>query len=202
VSVRLAAAATRLLERRSTRRGFLVRTAVVGSALAVGPLGYLLRPGSAYAAVCGPASSCGAGYTVFCCSLHRGVNKCPPGTFAGGWWRADGSHYCCGPGGTSAPRYYIDCQAICTCSTGGAFCHGCSACPPGCGDVSCDNRRVCTNWFRYGQCHTEIRDSGPVACRMVTCVPPYQLYASCGSTTLFDNATADHTAPCNSPACS
>ena len=41
--------------RRSSRRSFLVKSAVVGSALAVNPLRYLLRPGTAYAAVCGPA---------------------------------------------------------------------------------------------------------------------------------------------------
>ena len=57
-------------------------------------------------------------------------------------------------------------------------------------------RRVCQNVFRYGQCNTQIGCSGPVACRVVTCVPPYLLFPSCGRTTLFDNTTANHTAPC------
>jgi hypothetical protein len=30
----------------------------------------------------------------------------------------------------------------------------------------------------------------------VTCVPPYQLLSSCGSTMLNDHSTANHTAPC------
>ena len=52
------------LSRRTTRRGFLVRTAVVGSALTVDTIGFALKPGSAYASVCGPGSSCGSGWTV------------------------------------------------------------------------------------------------------------------------------------------
>ena len=56
--------------------------------------------------------------------LHRstsGINACPPGTFAGGWWKADGSEYC------SGPRYYIDCMGECHgCGCGGGgFCPGC-----------------------------------------------------------------------------
>ena len=40
-------AASGYLERRTSRRGFLVRAAVVGSALTVGPIRYLVRPQSA-----------------------------------------------------------------------------------------------------------------------------------------------------------
>jgi hypothetical protein len=32
-------------------------------------------------------------------------------------------------------------------------------------------------------------------------VPPYQLFDDCGSTLRFDNATANHTAPCMAGAC-
>jgi hypothetical protein len=40
-----------------------------------------------------------------------------------------------------------------------------------------------------------------VACRVVTCTPPYLIFPSCGRTTLFDNTTANHTAPCLTGAC-
>src|SRR5688572_22637375 len=115
--------ATTVLDTRTTRRSFIVRAALAGSALTVAPLRYLLRPGSAYAAICGCAgqscdcgSACCDGYTDFCCTVH-GENSCPPGTFAGGWWKADGSAFC------SGPRYYIDCHHTCTCTSGcGPFC--------------------------------------------------------------------------------
>lgn len=197
---------TALLERRTSRRGFLARTALVGSALAVAPASYLLRPGSAYAAVCGDGASCSSGWTAFCCTVNRGVNRCPPGTFAGGWWKADGSAFCC-EGGQRRPRYIIDCHGECTgCSTGcdrGHFCaDNCRSCRCRCaGDSTCDQRRTCCNNFRYGQCHQEIACSGPVACRMVTCTPPYQLYDSCGSSSATDNRTVSHSAPCLAPPC-
>ncbi len=44
---RLVSVASRLLERRTSRRGVLIRVAIGGSALAVAPLRYLLRPQSA-----------------------------------------------------------------------------------------------------------------------------------------------------------
>jgi hypothetical protein len=50
--------------------------------------------------------------------------------------------------------------------------------------------------FRYGQCNTDIGCSGPVTCRVVTCVPPYQLFDSCSTTLRSDNFTANQTAPC------
>ena len=199
--------ASQFLESRTSRRGFLARAAVVGSAVASAPLQFLLRPGTAYAAVCGIDSTCGSGYTVFCCTVNDGVNKCPPGTFVGGWWKADGSSYCCNDGRPGA-RYYIDCQGECTkCSTGcggyNSFCRsGCVNCSCRCGDSSsCDQRKVCCNYFRYGQCHQEKACGGPVACRVVTCTPPYKLYPSCTSTSRTDNRTANHTAPCLSPGC-
>ena len=85
-----------LLASRSSRRGFLARSAVVGSALAVGPWSFLTRPGTAYAAVCGIDSTCSSGYTVFCATINGGVNRCPPGSLVGGWWKSDGSGFCCG----------------------------------------------------------------------------------------------------------
>ncbi len=89
----------------SDRRSFLQRSALVGSALMVNPVTYVLRPVSAYAAACqcrAQPCSCGTvccdGYTEFCCTI-TGANTCPPGTVFGGWWKADGTGFCGG-----APR--------------------------------------------------------------------------------------------------
>jgi hypothetical protein len=179
-----------LARRGTTRRSFLVRTAVVGSAVAVAPWQYLLRPDPAYAVVCGECGGgpCCDGWTEFCCVINGGRNKCPPGSFAGGWWKADGSVFC------SGPRYFIDCMEHCTCASGGPFCPGCIQ--SFCGCPSCSNRRVYCNYFRYGQCHTEIGSSGPIACRVVTCKPPWEKDPSCQPVTAVDNATANHTANC------
>lgn len=145
-----------LLERRTTRRGLLARTTLAGSALAVAPSLYVLRPVSAYAAICGCAgqncgcgSACCDGYTEFCCTL-TGLDACPPGAFAGGWWKADGSPYCDGP------RYYVDCHSRCTCEDacagGGSFCGG--SCDPlacRCANGDCGLRQSGCVSFRYGQ---------------------------------------------------
>ena len=108
--------ATSLLGGTSSRRSFLTKAAMVGSALTVAPRTFLLEPGTAYAAVCGclgqscacGSTCCADGYTEFCCTINNGLNQCPAGTFAGGWWKADGSIYCDGP------RYNIDCNGECS----------------------------------------------------------------------------------------
>ncbi len=180
-----------LLEARTSRRGFLFQTAMVGSALAVAPLRYLLRPVTAYAAICACAgtdcdcgSACCDGYTDFCCSVNDGSNTCPPGTFEAGWWRADGSTFCEGP------RYYVDCNASC----GSPIGYPCT-----CGRGSCDNRRSGCNQFRYGNCNAGVECYGPIVCRVVSCTPPYQTYPACDQTTLWDNSTANHAANCDAP---
>ena len=189
------------LASRSSRRGFLRRSALAASAFTVAPLHYVLHPVTAYAAICncaGQGCPCGSlccdGYTQFCCTVNNGVNACPAGTFAGGWWKADGSVYCTGP------RYYIDCMGECTCSDGcgpGHFCsphcddQGC-----GCALGDCDNRHVGCTEFRYGQCHQEITCSGRIACRVVSCTPPYLLDSTCTTSSATDDHTANHSAPC------
>lgn len=190
-----------VLDARTSRRGFLARSAVVGSALAVGPVQYLVRPGTAYASVCGNDSTCGSDYTVFCATITGGVNRCPPNALVGGWWKADNSGFCCG-----SARYYIDCHSYCSCgcSGGSAFCgEGCRSCSCGCGpDSSCDQRRVCCNNFRYGQCRTDVACTGPVWCRVVSCTPPWKVPAwSCSTTSATDNNTVTHSAP-GLPVCS
>jgi len=182
-----------------SRRSFLSRLTIAATALVVAPLDYILRPVTAMAAVCGPAPGCNDGYSAFCCTVNRGVNTCPPNHVVGGWWKAANSGYCLGSGGKRKARYYVDCHPRCECSGGcGNFCtsscHGCSC---GCPDSStCDQRHVCCAVFRYGQCNTHIGCVGPVSCRVVTCVPPHQLFDNCGSTQLSDNFTANQTAPC------
>lgn len=179
MSRELADATASFLGARSSRRSFLVRMAIVGSALTVAPLRYVLKPGTAYAAVCGPGSSCGSGYTAMCCTVS-GDNSCPPGSFPGGWWKSDNSNLCCG-----GARYYIDCNMQCGQSCG---CH--------CASGSCDQRKVCCNQFRYGQCHQEIACYGPIVCRVVSCNPPWMFDPSCSADVRVDNATAEHSAPC------
>ena len=178
------------LASRSSRRGFLIGSAVTGSAVTAAGVKFATRPGTAYAAItdCPPGSLCGDGYTEFCCTINAGQNTCPPGSFAGGWWRADFSRFCNGT------RYYIDCmQDCCGPRRADGFCSGCVECQCGGG---CDKRAVYCNYFRYGQCHQEIAESGPIACRVVTCVPPYTTDPSCSTVSAVDNATAEHTAAC------
>ena len=77
-----------LLERRSSRRGVLARAAVAGSAFAVAPVRYLIRPGTAWAVLspdgCPPGSRCQDGYTAFCCEIEHANNRCPDGTYVAG----------------------------------------------------------------------------------------------------------------------
>jgi hypothetical protein len=191
---RAVAAVTKRFRRDVSRRSFLVRTAIFASALLVNPLRYLLRPGSAYASLCGPDASCGSGWTAFCCTVNRGQNMCPPGTKPAGWWKADNSSFC-----HSGPRYYIDCNATCgTCGCGGSgVCdHSCVSCSCHCASGTCDERFTCCNLFRYGQCHQELACVGAIVCRVVTCVPPWEYDASCTTASATANATALHDAPC------
>jgi hypothetical protein len=182
-SQRLVTKAAGLLRgRTSSRRSFLTRTAVVGSALAIGPIDFLLKPGSAYAYTCG---TCSDGWTAFCCTIQAGRNTCPPNSFVAGWWKADNAAYCCG-----AARYIIDCNATCP-----------TQCSCRCAGGACDGRRTCCNQFRYGQCHTEIACYGPVVCRVATCTPPWKYDPSCTTSAATDNRTVNHGAPCLTQEC-
>jgi hypothetical protein len=158
VTDRLVTAASRLLSRRTSRGGFLTRVAVAGSAVAVGPLRYLLRPTSALGIVtcadCGPGAACCDGWTAFCCTI-AGSNSCPSYTFIGGWWKCTdyvGSNLC----SVEGVRYYIDCNRL-----------PARSCPAGCSCANgeCDHRHTCCNVFRYGQCNTQVGTITEVVCR-------------------------------------
>lgn len=184
ISERLVNRLVTLGERRTSRRRFLTAATVTGAALAVDPVGFLTRPQSAYATVCGPGASCGDGWSAMCCSINGGRNTCPPHTFRGGWWKADRSSFC---GGHA--RYYIDCNAL---PHATFHCH--------CNQSNCDHRYVACNIFRYGQCNTQIRQTTAVVCREISCIPPWQLYpGTCSSSSRTDNNTAQQNAPCLIP---
>ncbi len=197
--------ASSFLETRLSRRNLFTRSAMVGSALVVEPLDYALHPGTAYNLLCtcgdpscGCGSTCCAGYTQFCCTLNGGYNWCPDGSVLGGWWKADSSVYCGGP------RYYMDCNATCSCDSGCGdgwqFCDpGCDGLTCGCALGDCDLYLSGCFQFRYGQCNQQISCLGRILCRVVSCVPPWQLDPTCTSVSATDDNTASQNAPCTTP---
>ncbi len=200
---------TRLVDRagtaianRTSRRGFITKTAIAGSALATVPTAYVLRPGTAYAAICrcnnqdcDCGSTCCDGYTEFCCTM-TGENTCPTNTIPAGWWKVDGSSYCTASG-APGPRYYLDCNAIPSgpCGPSGVT-SATDMCDCTCADGDCTNRKACCTAFRYGQCNQAISCLGPIVCRVVTCTPPWRFDPTCTTATATDNNTRWHHRPC------
>lgn len=188
---RLLRGAAETLERRTSRRGFLARAAVVGSALAVAPLRYLLEPVSALAAIVRPGDCggglCADGWTEFCCTINDGLNVCPSYSFVGGWWKCTdyrGRQLCEDTG----VRYYIDCNRLPGQSVPGG-CH--------CAKGNCDRYRVGCNVFRYGQCNAEIGGVTEVVCRVIVCEHPATIpELNCNSTLKVNDLTCGHEAPC------
>jgi hypothetical protein len=177
-----------LSTRTTTRRNFLVGLATIGSAFVAFACSPVKKPGPpSRPGGCPPGSRCRDGFSEFCCTINNGVNACPPGTFPAGWWRADFSSFCNGT------RYYIDCNQECCGPQFGSFCQGCAECT--CGGT-CNDRVIYCNYFRYGQCHQEVPVVGPIACRVATCVPPYELDPACSPSSAVDNQTAEHTSAC------
>lgn len=192
-TARIAGALGSLLERRTSRRGMLARAAVAGSAFAVAPVRYLVRPGTAEAVIlpgqCAPGAKCNDGYTAFCCEIEAGQNTCPENTFVAGWWKCTEYHpahpgLCAGQG----YRYYMDCNRI----PGRQFPGGCQ-----CANGDCNRRRVDCNHFRYGQCNPQVQGTTEVVCRLVVCQHPGQIPGiNCNSTEMVDNNTCGHEAGC------
>ena len=211
---------------------------MVSTAIAVGPVRYLLKPGTAYATVCScPAGNYGGkqncsycsggcttsdcaggccdGYTTFCCTINNGSNSCPPNSFIGGWWQCDSSSFCGSPGSSTGPRYYLDCNSTCSgtgcacsgpeqslsCNGANAWCanqagsYQCVSCSCHCPGGNCGSRATCCNWFRYGQCNTSHVCSGPVVCRVATCLTPWGHYG-CSGSICRDNNTCTQSASC------
>jgi hypothetical protein len=207
VSTNLVERASSFLESKLSRRSFINRSAYAGSAIAIGSgLDLVLKPGTAYGLVCtcgsgncGCGSTCCAGYTEFCCSVNGGYNYCPTNTIMGGWWKADNSSYCGGP------RYYMDCNATCQCDTGcgdgWGFCDtGCDGTNCGCGPNGCDSYVTGCFQFRYGQCNQDVACVGRIVCRVVACIPPWDVDPSCTTTNAEDDGTAEQNEPCWTPA--
>lgn len=188
---RLVRSTAEALDRRTSRRGFLARAAVFGSALAVAPLRYLLEPVSALAAIVRPSDCagglCSDGWTEFCCTINDGLNVCPSYSFVGGWWKCTdyrGRQLCEDTG----VRYYIDCNR----TPGHSIPGGCH-----CAHGNCDRFRVGCNVFRYGQCNTEIGGVTEVVCRVVVCKHPATIpELNCNSTLKVNDFTCGHEAPC------
>jgi len=190
------------IERRTSRRSFVGRTAMVGSALAVST-SYVLRPGTAYAAICNcpyRASSsnrrscdcgdlCCDGYTEFCCHIY-GENSCPPNSVLAGWGKVDNSSFCDG-----AARYYMDCNRLgpaCGCGSSGV----CRDPNVTCQCRSCSGRADGCSVFRYGNCNNDIYCVGPIVCRVVTCSRPWEVDPSCSTTPRTDPSTRSHNRAC------
>lgn len=191
------------LESRTSRRGFVGRTALVASAVSVTGTGYVLRPVPAYAAICScptrPSASnrlscncgdlCCDGYTEFCCHLY-GHNSCPPDTILAGWWKVDNSSFCDG-----AARYYMDCNKLspdCSCGSRGVCRDSSSVCQC----RSCSNRADSCTLFRYGNCNNDVLCVGPIVCRVVTCTKPWEIDPGCSTVPRTDQATANHHRAC------
>jgi hypothetical protein len=201
LAVALTDRVARVVESRTTRRGFVNRSAMVGSALALSG-SYVLRPGTAYAAICSCPRRSGAatrecncsdlccdGYTEFCCQIY-GKNSCPADTVMAGWWKVDQSSYCDG-----SARYYMDCNQLnppCACGPAGA----CRAADATCQCRSCSNRSDGCTVFRYGNCNNDITCVGPIMCRVVTCSKPWEIDPGCTMVARTDPATASHHRPC------
>ena len=190
------------LGNRLSRRNLINRSAFVGSAVAIGSgLDLALKPGTAYGQICecgnagcGCGSTCCSGFSEFCCAV-TGYNYCPGNTVMGGWWLADNSSFCGGP------RYYMDCNSTCTCDSGcagaGSFCNpGCDQTNCGCGSQGCNSFLTGCLQFRYGQCNQNVACVGRIVCRVVACVPPWQVDPSCTTAVAVDNSTAEQNEPC------
>ena len=187
---RLAQSIGSRLERRLSRRSAIARATVAGSALAVAPVRYLVRPGTAWAVIepkhC-KHGLCTDGYTAFCCEIERGRNTCPDGSYIAGWWKCTnykGRGLCHQEG----VRYYIDCNRI----PGTVFLGGCQ-----CANGDCGHRRVDCNRFRYGQCNTQIQGATEVVCRLIVCQNPATVSGmNCNGTEMVDDNTCHHEAGC------
>ena len=97
----------------------------------------------------------------------------------------------------------MDCN---TASCGTCGCGGSGTCSPDCASTTCQCAlNDCNHWkvgctrFRYGQCNQNVACLGPIECRVVTCVPPWEWDSSCTHTDAVDQNTRTHDAACLHP---
>jgi hypothetical protein len=123
--------------------------------------------------------------------VNGGYNYCPTNSIMGGWWKADNSSFCGGP------RYYMDCNATCACTTGCGdgfnFCDTeCDGTNCGCGPDGCNSYMTGCLQFRYGQCNQDVACMGRIVCRVVACIPPWEIDPTCITAVAVDEGTAGY----------
>ncbi len=145
--------ATEVVSRRLSRGGFFRRSAMVGAAMALAPVRFLLEPQTASAFTttctsCSSGSACRQANSTFCCTINGGANQCPPNSGECGYW------FC-----STRNLFYLDC-----CSIG--------SCTGHCALDNCNNRKTCCNPRFYGNCSYP-GATGNVVCRVTTIGYPY-----------------------------
>jgi len=168
---------------RTSRRSFLLRISLIGSALAVAPVRFLMRPESAWGVVtraltcdCPPGSGCTCGSSTccddqtstFCCSLgYTNGPACPVGHACGYW-------YC-----SSTGYFYLDC---CSSDCGSIGCK--------CAGGNCGNRKECCYDVEWTNCD---QTTGKIICRITRHIQPIRtqcgLVACGGQNILSDQCT-------------
>ena len=93
------------------------------------------------------------------------------------------------------------CQCDTGCGDGFGFCDpGCDGTNCGCGPDGCDSYVTGCFQFRYGQCNQQIDCIGRIVCRVVACVPPWEVDPTCTTTNAEDDGTAEQNEACWTPA--
>ena len=157
-----------VLARKTSRRGFLMGTAMAATAVSVDPKRFLLSQCTPAAVICGPNNTAAGGYSAFAAPSTAGTTAVRPGRLSavGGGLTARTTVV----GGRPGNGYYIDCNGTCgVWLRARVLFERCWGCRPHAASGTCDQRRVCWNVFRYGQCNTHVACSGPVVCRVVSC---------------------------------
>src|SRR6202044_3078651 len=89
------------------------------------------------------------------------------------------------------------CSCTDGCGDGYQFCDPvCDGRTCECAFGSCDHYLTSCFQFRYGQCNQDVNCLGRIECRVVTCVPPWEIDPSCTTAVAVDDSTAEQDAPC------
>ena len=160
---------------RSPAADLFVGAAVAGSALATNPKSYVLRPQPAYATICGPGNTASSGWTVVLLHGQQGRQRLPARQLRRRL--VEGRRLVvvrCGlPLHRRLQRRRARSARPAAPTASATASAGAARAAPG-RRRTCDQRRVCCNAFRYGQCNTQVKCSGGVHCRVVSCVAPYK----------------------------